>query len=90
MRLKLLTVFACHSAASLRTFYTILLQRVMELNEIATKVIAERNITSVDLYATMTACGDDCKACKPHCGSAGYTYLTEKAIVPAIKKALAE
>ena len=62
---------------------------MMELNEIAAAVMAARKIATVDLYATMAACGGDCKACKPHCGPAGYTYLTDHAIVPAIKKALA-
>ena len=66
-------------------------QKVLELNEIAAGVMAKRNITVVDLYATMTACGNvTCGACKPHCGTSGYTYLVENAIVPAIKKALAE
>ena len=51
--------------------------------------MAARKITVVDLYATMTACGNvTCGSCKPHCGAAGYNYLVDKAIVPAIKKAL--
>ena len=33
-------------------------QKVLELNEIASGVMAVRNITVVDLYATMTACGN--------------------------------
>ena len=76
-----------------------------------------RKITVVDLYATMTACGNvtcgtrsqrllfkigphttlqlhcivrvRAGSCKPHCGAAGYNYLVDNAIVPAIKKALA-
>ena len=35
-------------------------------------------------------CGAVCSACKPHCNAAGYEYLVNNAIVPAIKKALAE
>jgi hypothetical protein len=41
------------------------------------------------LYKTMHECGDACKDCKPHCPAAGYQYLVDHAIVPAIKKALA-
>ena len=64
-------------------------QRVIELNDIAKGVMDSRNITVVDLYATMTACGKLCSGCKPHCSNpAGYQYLVDHAIVPAIKKAL--
>jgi hypothetical protein len=82
-------------------------------------VMEARKITVVDLYATMTACGNvtcgvcsqrlistigtgshatlqlhdrvrgRAGSCKPHCGAAGYNYLVDNAIVPAIKKALA-
>jgi hypothetical protein len=38
----------------------------------------------------MAACSKPCSACKPHCGAAGYEHLIKNAIVPAIKKALAE
>eukprot|EP00040_Diaphanoeca_grandis_P010557 m.54100 g.54100 ORF g.54100 m.54100 type:complete len:420 (-) comp21866_c0_seq1:347-1606(-) len=65
-------------------------KRVIELNAIATTIMNANNIPVVDLYATMTACGDACKACQPHCGPAGYKYLVENAIEPAIKKALQE
>jgi len=53
-------------------------------------VMAKRSITVVDLYATMTKCGNvTCGGCKPHCGAPGYNYLVDNAIVPAIKTALA-
>jgi hypothetical protein len=63
--------------------------KVMQLNELAAAVMSPRNITVVDLYATMTRCGNvTCGACRPHCGAAGYSYLVDHAIVPAIKQAL--
>lgn len=65
-------------------------KRVQELNEIASQIMSKRNITVVDLYKTMTECGEACKGCKPHCPPEGYEYLTEHAIVPAIKRALGE
>lgn len=64
-------------------------RRVLELNAIATEIMTQRNITTVDLFATMTACGDPCKSCAPHCGPAGYQYLVDHAIAPAIRSALA-
>lgn len=63
-------------------------QRVLELNAIATKVMQERNITVVDLFETMTQCGSTCNSCNPHCNAAGYQYLVEHAIVPAIQNVL--
>lgn len=65
-------------------------KRVIELNALATVIMAERNITTVDLYKTMTQCGQTCSGCKPHCPPAGYEYLVSKAIVPSILKALGE
>ena len=64
-------------------------KRVLELNEIAAVVMKQHNVTTVDLYAAMKACGEPCYSCKPHFGAAGYNYLSSHAIVPAIKKALA-
>jgi hypothetical protein len=63
-------------------------QRVRELNEIAGKVMHAKNITVVDLHQTMVECGAVCKECRPHCPPAGYQYLVDHAIAPAIKKAL--
>ena len=39
-------------------------KRVIELNALATVIMAERNITTVDLYKTMTQCGQTCSGCK--------------------------
>ena len=64
-------------------------KRVLELNEIASAVMAQHNVPVVDLYKAMRECGEPCYPCKPHCGAAGYQYLASHAIVPAIKKALA-
>lgn len=63
-------------------------RKVIELNAIASDIMKARKIPVVDLYATMTACGKECSGCKPHCGSEGYKYLVDHAIVPAIRKAL--
>lgn len=63
-------------------------KRVVELNQLAASIMAARNVTVVNLYATMEQCGAACSGCKPHCPPSGYQYLTDKAIVPAIKKAL--
>jgi hypothetical protein len=49
---------------------------------------AAKSIQVVDLYEAMKQCGSACKDCKPHCGPAGYQYLADHAIVPAIKQAL--
>jgi hypothetical protein len=65
-------------------------KKVLELNAVAREIMSARSIPTVDLYATMTRCGDACKSCKPHCGPDGYEYLVQNAILPAIKKALAE
>jgi len=65
-------------------------KRVIELNALAKVIMTERNITTVDLYKTMTQCGAACAGCKPHCPPSGYEYLVSKAIVPSILKALAE
>lgn len=61
---------------------------VAELNVAATQVAASRSITVVDLHATMKACGDACKACKPHCETEGYKYLVDHAILEAVRAAL--
>lgn len=63
-------------------------KRVLELNEIATTIMVERNVTVVDLHKTMQECGKLCEGCKPHCPPEGYKYLSDHAIVPAISKAL--
>ena len=63
-------------------------KRAQQLNSIAAEIMSARSITTVDLYAAMLECGEPCKACKPHCSPDGYRYLTEHAIVPAIKAAL--
>jgi len=63
-------------------------RRVLELNELAATVMAKHGVTVVDLYAAMEKCGETCKDCKPHCSAAGYQWLADNAIVPAIKKAL--
>lgn len=68
-------------------------RRVMELNEIARQVMATFDkpaVQVVDLYESMRQCGEPCYSCKPHCGPEGYQYLSDHAIVPAIKKALAQ
>ena len=63
-------------------------KRAQRLNAIAAEIMGARGITIIDLYRTMLECGDACKTCKPHCGPEGYQYLTDHAIVPAIKAAL--
>ena len=65
-------------------------KQVRELNAVALEIMTARNITTVDLYKTMTTCGKTCSGCKPHCDAAGYQYLVDAAIAPAIRKALAE
>ena len=63
-------------------------KRVQELNLLARHIMAARDIPVVDLYAAMTACGKACAGCRPHCPAAGYEYLVEHAIIPAIRRAL--
>ena len=63
-------------------------QRVIELNSLAVEIMNKRNITYVDLYATMEKCGVSCYSCKPHCNAVGYEYLVKHAIVPGIQKML--
>jgi hypothetical protein len=63
-------------------------QRVLEMNALAATIMAARNIPVVDLYQTMTDCGDTCKDCQPHCSPAGYQYLVDHAITPAVRAAL--
>jgi len=65
-------------------------QRVLELNELASHIMEARNITYIDLFQTMTECGEICNACNPHCDGKGYQYLVDHAIAPAIKNALSE
>ena len=54
-------------------------KRVLELNEIASAVMAKHNVPVVDLYKAMRECGEPCYPCKPHCGAAGYQYLASHA-----------
>lgn len=62
--------------------------RVRALNKVAAAVMQRQGVPVVDLYATMKACGTDCEACKPHCQPAGYSYLVQHAIAPAVLAAL--
>ena len=45
--------------------------------------------TGIRLCNYTILCAGGAGSCKPHCGAAGYNYLVDNAIVPAIKKALA-
>ena len=64
-------------------------QKVLELNEIAAGVMAQRSITVVDLYDTMTKCGNvTCGGCKPHCGTAGYGCVALCSLFPGHARSL--
>merc|ERR1711933_661093 len=60
-------------------------EKITQLNAAASKIAKEHDITVVDLHKTMKDCGAACVSCKPHCGGAGYAYLIEHGLLPAVK-----
>jgi len=62
--------------------------KVQALNKAARGVMAAAGIKVLDLYQTMKSCGTACTQCKPHCQPAGYSYLVDNAIAPAVRAAL--
>ena len=60
------------------------------LNAAAARIMASNNIWTVDMHGPLIAkCGAaPTAAFCPHCNSAGYTWLVQTAIAPAIRAAL--